>query len=180
MYYVYVIENLVSGSYYVGYTVDFEQRWRSHLSSLRSNKKTKLYDNIRKYGAENFEMLLLQRFIDKQQALDYEEEQINLSDSLCLNLAPGGEGGFVVQNKDEWQKKLSKARAGRKPAQGMRHTDESKLKSSVASKTYWASQETYNPQEVQKYTFSEAKELFGISKTHYYRLLRRAKGNDLG
>ena len=180
LYFVYVIENTISGSYYVGFTNNPKGRWGSHLHSSRVGVKTKLYDNMRKYGEDCFEMSILRSFQTKEEALSFETDQIDLSDAKCLNLSPGGEGGFVVQDKEDWKSKLSKARKGKKPSLGMSHTEENKKFFSEVSREYWDGQETYNASEIVQYSFKEAKKLFGISKTHYYRLLKRAKSNDLG
>ena len=180
MYYVYIIENVLTQSYYIGYTKNLKSRWNGHIWSVKSGKKSKLYNNMRKYGVKNFTVRVLESFKKKEDALKFEVFCIDLDDPKCLNLSEGGEGGFVVQDKDSWKTKLSKARKGRKPALGMRHTEENRNIFSKVSRHYWDSKNTYKPEEVLKYSFKEANAIFGISKTHYYRLRKRAKINDLG
>lgn len=127
MYYVYIIESSLTDKYYIGYTNNLDSRWRSH-KFFSSRKKSKLYDCIRKYGFDNFEMVLIQSFNTKQEALDYERSLISLDDDFCLNLVPGGEGGFNVVNIEEWKQKLSRSRQNHKPFLGKNHTEETKQK----------------------------------------------------
>jgi hypothetical protein len=95
-----------------------------------------------------------------------------------LNLADGREGGYVIPeaSKEAWKAKLSLARQGRKPALGMKHTEENKNFFSECSKRRKL---LYPTLDVTKVGFIEANKTCGISKTHYYRLLKRAKGNIL-
>lgn len=179
MYYVYVIESDKTDSWYIGYTKNYKLRWNAHTHACNSGKKSKLYDCIRKYGIENFELVLISVFDNKIDALSLERSLISLDDKTCLNLVPGGEGGFVIQDKSSWCKKLSKSREGRKPALGMSHTKENKKKFSEASKRRWDIYGRY-PTDITSLSFKKARTTYGISKTHYYRLLKQAKINDLG
>jgi hypothetical protein len=133
---------------------------------------------MRKHGFDNFEMILINAFENKQNAVDLECSLISLDDDQCLNLAPGGEGGWVVVNKNDWLNKLSVARQGGKPALGMKHAEENKKKFGEFGRLRWDIYGRY-PIEVTDYSFLDANKQFGISKTHYYRLLKQAKINDL-
>lgn len=181
MYYVYIIESDLTQKFYIGYTNNYKLRWNSHKNSCNRGVKTKLYDCMRKYGFDNFEMVLVESFLSKDQAIRFEKKLISQYQTNSLNIALGGEGGFVVPEEKKllWQKKLSKARQGRKPALGMKHTDENKKIFSESGKKRWDMYGRY-PKEVISYSFKDANKLYGISKTHYYRLLKQAKSNDLG
>lgn len=54
--YIYTITNQINGKVYVGQTVQMKpkMRWYSHVRMVRANKKSHLYDSMRKYGIENF------------------------------------------------------------------------------------------------------------------------------
>lgn len=125
MYYVYIIESEVTPKYYIGYTKDYNLRWNSHRHFCRW-KKNKLYDCMRKYGFDNFEMILIQVFETKEQALEFEQSLISLDDENSLNLVSGGEGGFNVIDVESWKQKLRIARKGRQPALGIKHSEENK------------------------------------------------------
>lgn len=185
MYTVYFIVSEKTSYLYIGMTGKKRSlRMAQHRHAAKSGKKSPLYDCMRKHGPENFLMVIRDVFPTKAECQKAEREWITTARKegwKILNLADGGEGGYVVpeHRKDEWKAKLSKARVGRKPALGMKHTDDNKKKFSEVSKSYWETQDTYSAEEVAEYSFKEANKLFGISKTHYYRLLKRAESNDL-
>lgn len=55
--YIYTITNLVNNKMYVGQTIqsNAKMRWYSHCNMARKNKKSHLYDSMRKYGLDKFE-----------------------------------------------------------------------------------------------------------------------------
>lgn len=172
MVFVYKIVNSVSGKEYIGITKNTKLRWNAHVHSSKT-RNTPLYAAMRKYGIKNFTMHIICICPTWEYACTVEVELIKASDSL-YNLAAGGDGGYVVpkEKENEWKQKLSSARAGRTPAIGMKHSEENKRLFKEVSQKYWETQETYNAEEVLLYSFKEANKMFGISKTHYYRLKR--------
>ena len=172
MVFVYKIINSINGKEYIGITKNISTRWNAHVHSSKT-KNTPLYTAMRKYGSDKFYMHVICICPDWEYACMVEIKLIELSYNL-YNLAGGGDGGFVVpeSKKAEWKEKIKSARRGRTPAKGMKHTEENKKLFAEISNKYWATQYTYNAEEILKYSFKEAKELFGISRTHYYRLKR--------
>jgi group I intron endonuclease len=177
MVFVYKIVNSVNGKEYIGITKNTKLRWNAHVHSSKT-KNTPLYSAMRKYGIDKFNMQVICICPNWGYACAVEVALIFISSSL-YNLAAGGEGGFVVPeaSKSEWKKKLSNARKGAKPALGMKHTEQNKALFADLSRKYWETQDTYDAEAVTKHSFKEAKKLFGISKTHYYRL-KRGMSND--
>ena len=88
-------------------------------------------------------------------------------------MVEGGKPSFRVKDIKSWKKKLRKARKGRKPSLGMKHSDENKKLFSKVSTEYWKSQKTYDVEQVRKLSFKEANLKLGISKTHYYRIIKK-------
>ena len=175
MYQIYEIVNKVSGRRYIGMTKNsLWQRFASHKHAAKSGKKSRLYDAMRSYGIDNFEINFLEKFDTKQDCCEREIFLIAEGENL-YNLASGGEGGFAVRNVEEWKKKLRKARVGRKPALGMKHTDENKKFFAECNKRKKLLYDFNLPK-----SFKEAHSLYGISKTHYYRLVKRAGSNEPG
>lgn len=174
--YLYQIRNLVSGRKYYGITSNYKQRWHSHRQ-MRS--KTPLYDAMRSYGKDNFVMEVIEE--GDPEYIAQQEIFWIASDPNCYNLHQGGHIGFDIRTKDaesveQWKSKLRTARAGRTPAKGMKHSAETKRICGESSKARWDEKGRY-PSDVTSLNFKEAKEKYGISKTHYYRLSRRSS-ND--
>jgi group I intron endonuclease len=170
MYKLYKIVNKINNHIYIGMTkLTIEKRFSVHKSCVKSlNKTTKLYNAMRSYGVENFEIFLINTFKDK---ISCEKAEIETIKELgYYNMAEGGSGGFVISNIKEWKEKLSIKRKGRTPALGLTHTKENKELFKKVSKKYWETQKTYKWEDFKHLTHKEAKIQFGISTTHYYRL----------
>lgn len=180
--YVYEIINTGSERFYIGITNNIQRRKSSHRQTAKSGKKSPLYDWIRKYAG--FEMNVLYECDTREEAGQVEKNII----SLCreeglpiLNITSGADGGFVIEDLEDWKFKLKASRKDRKPALGMSHTEENKKLFSEVSQAYWDTQETYGDslEDILKFSHKEAKIVYGISTTHYYRLKKRFKSNDL-
>lgn len=173
--YLYQIVNKDSGRKYYGITVNTKNRWSSHKYAAKyTRSKTPLYDAMRSYGFDRFILEVLEEGPDELIA----QREINLiaSDPTCYNLHQGGHIGFDVTTKepdavDEWKAKLRVKRKGKTPALGMKHTDETKKLCGEYGKLRWDIHGRY-PDDVTSLSFKAAKEKYGISKTHYYRLRR--------
>ena len=179
MYKVYKIVNKVNGKYYIGMTKQtLIKRFSQHKQNAKIGKNTYLYNAIRKYGNDNFEIELLLECSNKEECCVLEIEYISKNKN-GYNLAPGGEGGFVVQDIESWKCKLKESRKDKTPFLGKTHSEETKKKCSEVSKLYWGSQQTYNWEDIKEYSYKEAKEKFGISTTHYYRLKNKSEEKPL-
>lgn len=176
MYKLYVVSNTVSGRQYIGITKNtLAQRFASHKNSAKSGKNTPFYAAMRKYGVDKFvitEVCTYNNFEDCAKA----EIAVIASDTKLYNIALGGNGGYVVpeDRKDEWRAKLRSARVGRKPALGMKHSVENKKFFAECNKR----KVLLYPSDVINIPFKEAHAQYNISKTHYYRLLKRASSNE--
>lgn len=177
-----VVNDIKPEKYYIGMTASaLEKRLYQHKRSAMSGKNTPLYALMRKYGCEHFRIVPVAEFPTREQCAEAEIDSIATAYILghdILNLAKGGEGGFVIQDTAAWKKKLSASRNGRKPALGMKHTEENKKLFREASRKYWDSVGTYDASTVCSLPFMEAHKQYGISKTHYYRLKKRLLSSD--
>lgn len=65
--YVYAVVNKVSGEKYVGLSKDVDKRFKSHIrdAKLERYENRKISKNIREYGRENFEVIVLEETSDK-------------------------------------------------------------------------------------------------------------------
>ena len=182
MYTLYYIISPSTNGIYVGITkLGIKKRFYSHLASAKSGTKTKLYCAMRKYN--DFCIVSIESFISREECCL--NEQLHISDLKdrgikVYNLTSGGEIGFSVEHPftlEEWKDKLKKARVGKKPALGMKHTEENKKIFSECGKRRWDIYGRYPENEIINLSFKEANEKYGISRTHYYRL-KRARTNE--
>ncbi len=180
--YLYKITNTLNGNVYIGITRTLiRDRWKAHVWSARNNIKTALYDAMRSYGIENFTIEAIKQFDCEQELLQAEKDTIKYYRKLLgktYNILDGGESYFPIKDKEVWKQKLKEKRQGRKPALGMKHSNENKQKFSEVSNAYWSTQTTFDENEIAKLSFKDAHKQFGISKTHYYRLRNRVRDND--
>lgn len=174
MYKLYYLVSPSTRYYYIGMTKNkLSTRLNQHKSCAARGIKSPLYDCMRKYG--DFVIVLVEDNLTHTECCELEianiAEAITLGHDI-LNLAAGGNGGFVVQDLDAWKEKLRAKRKNRKPALGMKHTKENKELFAKLSKENWEARGTYDAEKVTKVPYKEAHTLYGISKTHYYRLKR--------
>lgn len=93
---VYVITCLLNGKKYVGKAADAWKRWNQHREDAWTRqKKTALYNAMRKHKVTNFRVDLLSEHDTEQEAFDAECEAIRVLGTRSpagYNLTDGGEG----------------------------------------------------------------------------------------
>lgn len=167
---------------YVGVSKNPRLRFNSHKHSARQGVDRPLYNCMK---GHSFLVITLKGYSSKEEAYRDEIKYISIlrtkDDIHVLNVADGGLGGYVIpeHKKEGWKAKLSKARQGAKPALGMKHTEENKRVFSEVSTKYWNECRKYHWWDIKDMSCKEAMITLGISKTHYYRLLKQAKVNAL-
>lgn len=138
MYTLYLIVSKESEKFYIGITSKkLNLRFNEHKSCARLGRKTPLYSWMRKYDTQ---IRKVDSFETRQECNAAEKHyiaQARLLNQSILNLAEGGEGGFVIQDTEAWKAKLREARKGRKPFQGKKHSKETKQLCAEASKLRW-------------------------------------------
>jgi group I intron endonuclease len=107
---IYKITNTKNNLVYIGCTLsELDKRFKEHLSRcFKSDFKSKLYNSIKKYGQENFNIELIEECelgvmyeIEKKYILQYD------SYNKGLNSTIGGEGCLGYKHSEEIRKKIS-------------------------------------------------------------------------
>lgn len=142
-YYVYKITNSSNGKFYVGKTNDLQKRWYNHVyCALVEKEKTHFYNAIRKYGAKNFLVEVIEEHELEEQALEREMYWIDTLKSndrvIGYNITNGGEGTSGLKHTEETKRKIAVAHLGKK------HSKKTKMSMSVAHKGKVLSSETKN------------------------------------
>lgn len=121
--FLYKTTNKINQHFYIG----IHSTKNADDGYLGSGKRLKL--EIKKYGKENFEKVILEELPTRQSLKTREREIVNenlMKDPLCLNLKNGGEGGWDFVNlsganntgfdrDDAYREKMSIARLGIQP-----------------------------------------------------------------
>ena len=107
---IYKIVNKVNQKIYIGCTINsLEQRFYEHLyRCFKTDYKSKLYNSIKKYGKENFEISLIEE-CDLSCIYELEKKYITEYNSYSdgLNSTFGGEGCLGYVHSPEIRKKIS-------------------------------------------------------------------------
>ena len=89
--FIYKTTNLKNNKFYIG------MHSTSNLEDGYLGSGKRLWFSIRKHGKENFKIEILEYFQTREELAKREKELVNedlLKDRLCMNLKPGGSGGF--------------------------------------------------------------------------------------
>lgn len=94
--YTYKTTNLINGRYYLG------MHSTNQLNDGYLGSGKRLYYELNKYGKENFKFEILEQFNSREELVQAEINLIteeDIKNSNCLNLKPGGQGGFTDENR---------------------------------------------------------------------------------
>lgn len=82
-YKIYLITNIINGKKYVGQTKTNppHKRWNSHINDSENGSLLPIHCAIRKYGAENFEFLVIEDWNTKEEINDAEVWWIKILDA---------------------------------------------------------------------------------------------------
>lgn len=82
--YIYKIENVKTGDFYIGSTIDIKNRFKSHKGLLKKNKHYNSYlqSSYNKYGKENFEFVVLEELTNSTREELFELEQQYIDDLI--------------------------------------------------------------------------------------------------
>lgn len=95
--FIYQITNKINGKRYVGKTTKSSvlDRWKSHLVDSKKNN-TKLYNAIKKYGADNFSIDVFEQTgaVSREKLNERERYWIEVLEPE-YNMTKGGDGGWI-------------------------------------------------------------------------------------
>ena len=92
---IYAIRNIIDDKLYIGKTINnLKDRWNGHMFSLRKGLNTKLYNAMRKYGINNFEMFVFEDIHNKDKINEREKYWIEVLEPE-YNMTAGGDGGWI-------------------------------------------------------------------------------------
>lgn len=144
-----VIYGLHTGDYdfrYIGKSVNHKQRFSKHIYWTTRGEGNAVHDWMRKHGAENIQMTVIETFTDEDLHMINDREILHIAQARAyygknLNLTDGGDGqtGRVMSDEekarrsgyrhtDEAKAKISAASAGNKHSLGYKHSDEAKAR----------------------------------------------------
>ena len=106
--FIYKTTNLKNGKFYVG------MHSTHNLNDGYMGSGTVLRRSIRRNGIENFKIEYLEFFDNRVDLISKERQLINedlLKDPMCMNLQPGGGGGFCNE-QHKWKYILAGSKAG--------------------------------------------------------------------
>jgi len=116
-YCVYLIECILDGKKYVGYTSDPDARWIEHQASSRRKRCcTYLHRALAKHGIENFRFSVIENCVSIDHGLQREIFWIkNLSTFAPngYNMTEGGDGLHGYKHTEETKRKMSELRKGK-------------------------------------------------------------------
>ena len=114
----------ITNKIYIGYTSKtIQYRWNGHLKEIKKGTNRKLYDAIRKYGVENFEITEIDRddSASIEDWLHLETLYIIVHDSVDngYNMTYGGIGGNTIFGRsmkgktffDKWVREIGEENA---------------------------------------------------------------------
>lgn len=100
--------------YYYGQSVNFGNRWKYHLTNLKTRKhyNKKLLSVVSQYGKPDFEII---EFCETKDLTEKEQYYINLhfNDPFCCNVSPTAGSCKGVTRSEEFKEKLRKANTGK-------------------------------------------------------------------
>lgn len=127
-YIIYKITNKINQKAYIGFTSKtLKERWRRHCINAKYGRKSFLYNALRKYGKDAFDLEILYQTYNLEEARDSAENKfITLYETMIpekgYNMTRGGEGTIGHKHSAESISKMSNSHKGKK------HTLETKRK----------------------------------------------------
>lgn len=164
---IYKITNKINNKTYIGFDSNFPRRIRQHYNHSKRGVVSDFYDDIRKYGWENFSKDILFQSFDREICLNEMEKhfiQEYNSKEDGYNRTTGGQGTFGSKRpkSDTWCKEHSQKMKKSNPRFGYVFTEEEKIHHSKKMKEYYEK----NPD---KKLYGEKNGMYGKSHDEEWR-----------
>lgn len=128
---IYIIKNIVNGKYYVGSSININNRIKTHKKRLnnKSHHSIKLQRAWNKYGADSFIFEPIQ-YCEKENLITNEQYWIDNFDSYNNGYNSNPIAGSSLGRKlsKEHKEKISYSLLGNKRRKGFKQTEEEKIK----------------------------------------------------
>jgi group I intron endonuclease len=165
-YFLYLITNNFDSKCYVGYTNDIKRRMRQHRNPSKKEQYKHLYRAMAKHGRDNFFINVLEEHETKESVKKAETDVIKMFRDTGVKLynhSDGGEGMVGYKHTDEAKLKMSIAK------KGILFTDEHKANMSNAKKGIPLMEET-------KANISKSKKGMSFTDKHKENISKSKKG----
>jgi group I intron endonuclease len=132
---VYKITNKNNGRYYIGSSVNINNRWNEHKRKLKQNKHDNnfLQKSWNKHGEESFLFEIIEYVVDLSKLLEREQHYLDLiahDKKISYNLCKTAGNMLGFKHTEESKNKMSNSRIGNKNSLGFKHIEETKNKMS--------------------------------------------------
>jgi group I intron endonuclease len=157
---IYEAYNTKNGKSYIGLTTTtLEKRKSQHIRSAKTGSKMHFHKAIRKHGADSFEWSVAITCSTKERMYHLEQ--------------------MVIALYEGWQL-YNKSTGGEHSAFGMQHTEETKAVCKEYGILRWEGKRATDVWEEQCFlttSYKEAKALYGVPKTTWYRVRKQLNLN---
>ena len=106
---IYIIINKVTAKCYIGISRNAAKRFKRHQTLAENGVNRRLYDSMRKYGINNFEMHVLKTYEKWEDGCELEKyliKQLQTLNPLGYNMTAGGDGGNTLAAWSEGDKRV--------------------------------------------------------------------------
>lgn len=171
---IYAIRNIKNDKVYVGKSKNIEKRFAAHKTYLtkkvrpKQNTNNHLFNAVKKYGWESFELVILQTFGELDEVLISEAElawmiKLKATENGNYNLRMDSSTGMIVHEKTR-QKQSENATGIRNGNYGNKWDDEQKRKMSEIAKARHASGKFYGESYRKKLSINSIKMWSDLNK----------------
>jgi group I intron endonuclease len=164
---IYKITNKINGKVYIGYDSSYPKRIKQHYNASKRNVEGPLYEDIRKYGWNNFTKEAIYHSWNKEYCLNNMENHfiVEYDSVICgYNRTLGGDGTLNSPRpkSEEWRKKHSIRMKTNNPRKGYSFSENEKLEHSLKMKEYYVNNSD-------KILYGEKNGMFGKKHTEEWK-----------